>query len=331
MLRAVKRILLLAALAGCGGSHGGTVPFAANDGAAPAPIADDAGTPTGDDDDTAPSPKEDAGPTPELRDPEAAGPFEIDEATGSKGGIAMHAFFPKTGDAVPVIAFAHGFQIAPAEYESHIRHLASFGYVALTVDYKAGFGGNDNTKQAESILTGLDWAAGHAKVGPHADASNAGMSGHSLGGKLALLAASLDPRVKAAIVLDPVDGNGITVADVLPKLGIPTAFLGETLDATGNFQACAPAAANFTTFYAKAKSPSFEVTVAGASHTSFVDDLSTCGIACAPCKMATTPAADVAKLSHGFLAAFYERYLRGNKAYDAYLAKSTELVAVASK
>jgi dienelactone hydrolase len=41
-----------------------------------------------------------------------------------------------------------------------------------------------------------------------ANADLAGVTGHSLGGKLSLLAATKDARVKASIVLDPVDGGG---------------------------------------------------------------------------------------------------------------------------
>jgi dienelactone hydrolase len=151
------------------------------------------------------------------------------------------------------------------------------------------------------------------------------MTGHSLGGKLALLAATLDPRVKAAIVLDPVDGGFLScsspcvqVAPLMTGLQIPTGFLGETTD-SGGADACAPAADNYTTFYANTNPPSLEVTVLGADHTSFLDSESTCGLVCDLCTAGTASNAEVSGLSHAYVAAFYERYIRGNTAYDSYL------------
>ena len=154
------------------------------------------------------------------------------------------------------------------------------------------------------------------------------MSGHSLGGKLALLAATLDTRVKAVFVLDPVDGGGpggcnapncVVVKNLMPTLAIPTGILGETTDASGGFQPCAPAADNFTTFYAQAKTPSLQITALGANHMSFLDDVSKCGFTCSACNAATAPNAQVNGMARALMVAFYERHLRGNNAYDTYL------------
>ena len=82
------------------------------------------------------------------------------------------------------------------------------------------------------------------------------------------------------------------VSQLMNSLQIPTGFLGETTDATGSFQACAPEADNFTTFYGNANPPSFAVTVLGANHMSFLDDPSACGLVCSFCKPATAGATD---------------------------------------
>lgn len=285
-------------------------------GVVPEPGGSDAGT-----DGTAPA---------SIADPEKDGPFEVESRNGKVNGLDVRAFYPKTGGPQPVIVVAHGLNLPASQYESYLERLASFGYVALTVDYEASLAGNDNPVQAKALVSGIDWAKDDAKVGPHTDATNAGMAGHSLGGKLALLAATLDPRVKAVVALDPVDGGGptgcmapcVVVADKLSSLSIPTAFIGETLDATSmppSPQACAPASANFKTFYAKAKSPSLAVTVAGAAHMSFIDDLGACGITCNFCKKATAKAADITTVTKAYVVAFFERHLRGNAAYDPYL------------
>ncbi len=266
-------------------------------------------------------------------DPNADGPFAFAEkdatttiaATGDS--VAIHVAYPTTAGSYPVIVVAHGFQLPPSQYRAYVTRLATFGYVALTVDFPTSLLGNDNPAEAKDLLGGVDWAKADATVGPVTDATTLGMTGHSLGGKVALLAATMDPRVKAAIELDPVDGGGgscsapkcVTVADLMPSLHIPTGFLGETTDATGGFQACAPAASNFTTFYAKTTTPSLQVTVLGANHMSFLDDVASCGVTCSFCNAATAPNAQVHAMARAYVVAFYERWLHGNTAYDTYL------------
>jgi dienelactone hydrolase len=225
-----------------------------------------------------------------------------------------------------VIVVAHGFQLPASQYYAYLTRLASFGYVALTADYPAGFFNPNNVENAKDLLAALDWSASAPQLAGKADATHAGLTGHSLGGKLSLLAATMDARVKASITLDPVDSSmGCNAQDcpdvsqLMPTLHIPTAFVGETTDAMGGFQPCAPAADNYSTFYAGATSPSLEVTVNGANHMSFLDDVSTCGFVCGFCNMASAPNAQVNDLSKAFVTAFYERYLRGDTAYDAYL------------
>jgi pimeloyl-ACP methyl ester carboxylesterase len=224
------------------------------------------------------------------------------------------------------VVVGHGLELPVTEYASYLQRLASFGYVALTVDFPVSLLSVDNVAEAKDMVAGIDWAAGKASL--HADASTAGMTGHSLGGKVALLAATYDPRVKASIVLDPVDGGGPTgcnppgcveVAALMPGLHVPTGFVGETTDATGGFMPCAPAAQNYTTFYAKTNTPSLEVTAIGADHMSFLDDVAACGLVCSFCNPATAPNAQVNGMAKAFVTAFYERWIRGDAAYDAYL------------
>lgn len=197
--------------------------------------------------------------------------------------------------------------------------------MALAPDYPASFFGVNNVENAGDLLATVDWAGADATLGPKLDTGTVGMTGHSMGGKLALLAASLDDRVKASITLDPVDSSMNCspsdcpdVSDKLP-LPIPTGFIGELIDASGGFQPCAPAADNFTTFYAKASSPSLSVEALGANHMSFLDDVANCGITCNFCNQATAPNAQVNGLSKALVVAFYERHLRGLAGYDSYL------------
>jgi chlorophyllase len=269
---------------------------------------------------------------PGVSDPTVDGPYDYAEldgtVVGTSGNLAVHAAYPTGGpDAgpYPVVVVAHGFQLPPSQYYGYVRRLATFGYVALAPDYPASFFGVNNVENAEDLIATVDWAAADGTLGALSDTNNVGMTGHSMGGKLALLAASFDARVKASITLDPVDSSMNCsptdcpdVSDLLP-LGIPTGFIGELLDASGGFQPCAPAADNFTTFYAKASSPSLSVEALGANHMSFLDDVASCGLTCNFCNQATAPNAQVNGMSKALVVAFYERHLRGNAGYDTYL------------
>jgi dienelactone hydrolase len=270
-------------------------------------------------------------------DPNADGPFgvtEVDSKPTLKTGDveAIHCAFPSPGSSsapYPFVLLAHGFLGNNAVMAPFEKRLASFGYVACAADYPSGFSGSDNPKQAAILSAAIDWAllqsasAGNALSGL-IDPDRIGTTGHSLGGKLSLLVAQTDTRVRASIVLDPVDAGGpngcsppacVDVSAAMGSLAIPTGFLGETIDATSaGFQACAPEADNYATFYAGAQSPSLSVTVVGANHVSFIG-MGAPGF----CNKATASASDVLALSLAYVTAFYERHLRGLESYDAYL------------
>ena len=246
----------------------------------------------------------------------------MNATTGNTFSALCHA--PAGDGSFPVVLIGHGFQLAATQYESYAKRLASFDYVACSVDFPAGFQPN-NVANAQDMLSTLDAVAGNTGLGAKADLERVGAMGHSLGGKVAVLAASMDPRVDAVLGLDPVDGAMFCdptlcpdASDKLP-LPIPTAFLGETLDSTGSLQACAPKADNFETFFAAAASPSVSFDFAGANHMSFIDDPTTCGFACAACRPATAPHADVVAAARAITVAFFERHLRGDLAYEHYL------------
>lgn len=228
------------------------------------------------------------------------------------------------------MVIAHGFQLPANQYTSYAAHLATFGYVACTADYPNGVLPN-HVASARDLIGSLDHLASVASTAGSplagmADASRTAIVGHSLGGKLAVIAASLDTRIDAIVGLDPVDGSMLCNATRCPDatnllpLPIPFGILGETLDATSTRgQACAPTADNYQTFYEAAGSPALEVTVNGANHMSFLDDPSRCGAVCSFCNSPTAPHAEVIELARAYTAAFLERHLKGLTAYDDYL------------
>jgi dienelactone hydrolase len=273
-------------------------------------------------------------------DPSKEGPYRTasadDMTVASTTGdtLPVHVVYPTGGPEkgpYPIVVFGHGFQIPVSQYTGYLNRLATFGYVALTVDYPDPLMGPvNNVNDGRDLAAGLDWALGSALVGSLTDIARAGVMGHSRGGKAAVLAAVEDARFRAVYGVDPVDTpppasiscDPVTECPTaylsLPSLHLPTLFVGETLDGTGNF-ACAPAAGNYAVFYDHANAPSIEVTVKGASHMSFVADPIACGVVCQLCQTPAATQSAVLNLAYAYAVAFFERTLRDNPAYDTYL------------
>ena len=284
---------------------------------------------------------------PSAPDPNQDGPYtfaELDDATvkvATGDNVAIHCAYPTGGPSAgpyPVVVLAHSFNPAPisvpaSQYEGYVKRLATFGYVALTASFLNPPLTPSHVRGAQDVAAAIDWVAGRPELASTANVANVGVTGHGLGGKLAFLAATFDPRIKASIALDPVDLPGPLVcmpqdcpdmSDAMGTLTIPVGVLGETRDVTPNLlmlPACAPAADNFATFYASAKAPALSVEVIGASHWSFLDDAASCGPPCGVCtsQPPTLGNGVVNHLAKAFVVAFYERWLRGDTRYDDYL------------
>ncbi len=273
----------------------------------------------------------DAPEPPPPTDPGQDGPYAYKESDISNGFLSsVHCDVPSAGPSggpYPVVLFAHGFMLDSSRYYGYGKRLASFGYVTCYVAY-SDIQGQD--KDPGTISGVLDWvlaqsAASGNELSGLVDAGRAGVMGHSRGGKAAVNAAVQDPRFKALLGLDPVNvcpmGTCPDAIAALAGANLPSAFLGEITDngAAGGSQACAPSADNFEMFYASAPSPSLKVTVAGANHVSFLDNVDGVCLACGMCVAATTDRAIVLELARSYTVAFFERYLRGNVGYDTYL------------
>ncbi|MBK7581218.1 MAG: alpha/beta hydrolase [Myxococcales bacterium] len=294
-----------------------------------------------------------------VADPTTAGPNTTSTFDGTadvaatQHKVPMHCFLPlgSSSATAPVVLIAHGFQLPAAQYNGYAERLATHGIIACTVDFPASFSA-DHAANAKDVQGALDWvlvqsATTGSPLQGKVDINQIGVMGHSLGGKVSVIAAKEDVRFKAVLGLDPVDSALLCdpvkcpdASNLLP-LSIPTIFLGETLDSTAGVggQACAPAADNYQTFYAKAGSPSVEVTLNGANHMSFIDDVASCGITCNFCKPATMKATDALSISRAYTVSFFARHLRGLTGYDAWLTGNLAkqgwvdagLISVASK
>jgi hypothetical protein len=252
--------------------------------------------------------------------------------------VALTLYLPQAAGPFPVVVFHHGFQLDAALYASVGEHLAGWGYVVVLPQMPGGLiGGPNHTDLKEHLITLLDWIEAEAAgtggaFGGKADATLIGLAGHSMGGKIAMLAATEDSRPLAIFGVDPVDAAGgplaVSAADypsvtpeLMDQLTVPIGLMGETTNATSSGimgQACAPEDDNFHQYYEHATSPAIEIDVIGASHMSFLDDPD-CGMLCSVCPSGTDDTATTRLLMRRYMTAFFHVFLRGEDSYRLYL------------
>lgn len=256
------------------------------------------------------------------------GTFDVTESTvaipGATQGRSLPStvFAPTTGSGHALAIVSPGFQMSREQYRSYARHLATWGFVAVLTDYaETGFF-LDHEALAADVPAVIDWALAQPALA--VDGTKIATLGHSLGGKISVLAASGDPRIRAVVGWDPVDSSDPSVApEKLTGLTAAVAVVGETTNASGGGMPCAPAAENFLQFYAAAPSPALAITVAQADHMDWVDDRS-CGL-CGFCRDGTADDEVARTVSRRVDVAWLRRHLFGDAAMDAWIASPPEL------
>ncbi len=219
----------------------------------------------------------------------------------------------------PLVILSPGFMLGRDLYTSYCTHLASWGFLVIARDYSqfAIFINHDD--QATDTGAILDWALGtKSPFAGKVDTARLATAGHSLGGKISILSAIKDARIKAVVGFDPVDANNPSVTpEQMTNLKVPLGVLGETTNTTG-LQPCAPADNNFEQYYNAAGSPALQVTVTGADHMDWLDNPS-CGLVCSACPGGTANDQDVKSISRRTATAFLRRYLFAETKWDTYL------------
>jgi len=242
----------------------------------------------------------------------------------------------------PLIVFNHGFLLRGDLYRSYGEHLASHGFVVALPTLRMSLFKASHVVLAEDVRYVLDQCLG-LDADPSSplygliDEASVGVSGHSLGGKLALLEATTDPRVRAVAVLDPVDvaspGTPSTpespsvAPELMSEIVVPLLFVGAELgDETVLFTPCAPTGENYQAFFEAASSPAIEVTQLGVGHGQYVDPGA--GLLLAACASGPVPSDEVRAASAAYLTAFFLGHLAGDGEalswLDARLAADTE-------
>lgn len=266
-------------------------------------------------------------------DPAADGTATVTTATASIPGktagrtLPATVFTPSTPGPHALVVISPGFQMQRAQYTSYARHLATWGFVVVLTDYAdTGFSA-DHAKLAADVPAVIAWALAQAPLA--VDATKLAVAGHSLGGKVSVFAASLDPRIKAVVAWDPVDSTNPSVApEKMSGMTAAIAVVGETTNGSGGFMPCAPAAENFQMFYAAAPSPALAMTIAAADHMDWVDD-PTCTF-CTLCTAGTAPNARARTATRRVDVAWLRRQLYADTAMDPWLDAPPEVASQAA-
>jgi dienelactone hydrolase len=276
----------------------------------------------------------DAGPSP-SGDPGAAGDFDLhvaDDVSIPVGQATVTATICSPSSdggtspiatASPLVVMSPGFQLPRSQYTSACEHLATWGYLVILQTYSQSGFSIDHETLAGDVGRIIDWAlGGDSGLAARVDGDRIAATGHSLGGKVSILAAIMDDRIGAVVGWDPVDANNPSVTpEQMDDLTIPLAVIGETLDSTGGFMPCAPADNNYQQYFehACAAAAALEVTVAGADHMDWVDDRSSCGLTCSFCSTGETDDAVTRQITRRLTTAWLEVHLRGQSGAAGYL------------
>jgi pimeloyl-ACP methyl ester carboxylesterase len=161
----------------------------------------------------------DAAPEAFEGDPEGEGPYTVFEhvvsipgpaadiagtvyAPSVDGGATVHA----DAGPYPLVIVMHGFTASHTQYASFSRHIASWGFIAIGIDFTDDGAHDQNANEA---IAAIDFAGtAGSPVADVVDLDRIATAGHSLGGKIAFFAAVLDDRVDTVIGWDPVDSGG---------------------------------------------------------------------------------------------------------------------------
>lgn len=273
--------------------------------------------------------------------PEQLGPWmtEIFEAQLSDDArnrdMDLRVIYPIHAEiqSAPLIVFNHGFLLHADVYRSYGEHLASHGFVVAMPSFSMSFLNVNHAKLAEDVRFVLDYCltANEQQAHPLYQRINQyqiGGSGNSLGGKLSLLEAVTDARIRAIGVLDPVDtGNPIfenprifpsVAPELMPEIHVPLLIVGSELGKEMlTFSPCAPEKDNYKRFYEAANAPAIEITQLDVGHGQYVDPgAETATMACV---IGDVPDEWVARTSRAYLTAFFRGTLMNDEAATAWL------------
>lgn len=183
-------------------------------------------------------------------------------------GTTAGANAPVAQGLHPGLAFGHGFFQDISKYETVLRHYASWGFITVTPKSQGGLSPS-HTGFADDLNAGLTWLTAQnttsgSRFAGTVDTGRYALSGHSMGGGAALLAASRNPAVKTVSTLAAAETNPSAIT-ASAALTIPAQYVG------GSKDTIAGVAAHQRKMYDAKKAPTQLRVITGGFHCGFVD------------------------------------------------------------
>jgi len=186
----------------------------------------------------------------------------------------------------PVAIITPGFLIDGESYSSIARRLCSWGYVVVMYTKTESVAGGTLDDEVSAAILGdlISWVDSDVTIGPYANPDQVYLIGHSRGGKISMLQALRDERVKAIALLDPVDNTvyaplGPGFPSALAAMKANPARVPPLLVVGGVYGGeCAPSGSNYAEFFAAsprgvaAKGHDAWGFSCGAGHFDFIDE-----------------------------------------------------------
>lgn len=212
--------------------------------------------------------------------PYGAGRQIVTVARTGGGSFTAQLFYPATstgngapydgsGAPYPALTFGHGFSVHPDKYRSTFEHLASHGYLVVAPESYTSPWFPDHQAFADDMRYSLDYLeARNADPGSwlyaQVDTAHLGMAGHSMGGGSSVLAAAVDPRVKALVLLAAADTDPSAIAQ-MPNIGAPVRLLSGDEDGIVDWET------NTQAMYDAGRPPRQRQLLQGGWHCGFMD------------------------------------------------------------
>ncbi len=238
----------------------------------------------------------------------APAPVTAKMITVSAGGRSFPArlTYPTRGGPYPAIAFAHGYGIDSSYYRGTLRALAAAGYVVIAPDSETGQFPSHG-RFADDLNRSLRWLGRRSATGSRAvprgkvDSRHLGIAGHSMGGGVAILAASRSRSIDTIATLAAAETIQPRASVLVRRLRVPSLFV------VGSDDRIVPAVSS-TVMFRRAPSPSLLASITGGSHCGFME---TYPLACDAGRISYVHQLD---LTREQLRRWFDKQLRGRKA-----------------
>ena len=226
--------------------------------------------------------------------------------TASGRSFPARIAYPMRGGPYPAIAFAHGYGIDSSYYRGTLRALASAGYVVIAPDSETGQFPS-HSRLASDLSRSLRWLGRQSATGSRdvprgkVDSRRLGVAGHSMGGGVALLAASRDRSIDTVATLAAADTAPVRASVAVRRLRVPSLFV------VGSDDRIVPAAGTAVMFR-RAPPPSLLASIQGGSHCGFMETIPTA------CDAGLISYVEQLRLTREQLRRWFDKHLRGRKA-----------------